>query len=435
MTAYLPILTGFGVLVLLTAWLPMVLREAPLSLPMACVGIGALLFGLPGVLGSAPDPAGNLAFTEHLTEFVVLISLMGAGLKLDRPLGWRAWRITWRLLGIAMPLTIAALALLAHWLFGLGAAAALLLAAALAPTDPVLASDIQVGPPMSGLEDETRFALTSEAGLNDGLAFPFVLLAVVLASGEAGGNGIAGWFVYAVLWKMAAGVGVGALLGWALGWLAFHTPNRAKLSRTGDGFVALGVTCLIYGLTELAGGYGFLAVFVAALALRNAERGHAYHETLHDFAEQLERLLMMVLLVLFGGALVEGTLLRSFGWPVVAFTAAAIFVVRPLSGWLSLAGVACPPGERAVISGFGIRGLGTAYYLAFALGHAEFEDPDLLWTAASCVVLVSILLHGITVTPVMRYLDHRRRGEQLVLPLQGEAEPAAELLPVRLAER
>jgi sodium/hydrogen antiporter len=147
MDPYIVVLAGFGALVLLTAWLPMVLREAPLSLPIVCVGIGAALFAIPGVPGVAPHPQDHLPVVERLTELVVIISLMGAGLKIDRVLGWRSWIITWRLLGLSMPLTIVGLAFLAHFLLGFGAATALLLAAALAPTDPVLASDIQVGPP------------------------------------------------------------------------------------------------------------------------------------------------------------------------------------------------------------------------------------------------------------------------------------------------
>src|SRR3954471_15675265 len=220
MDPYIVVLAGFGALVLLTAWLPMVLKEAPLSLPIVCVGIGAALFAIPGVPGVAPHPQDHLPVVERLTELVVIISLMGAGLKIDRVLGWRSWIITWRLLGLSMPLTIVGLAFLAHFLLGFGAATALLLAAALAPTDPVLASDIQVGPPGRGEEDETRFSLTSEAGLNDGLAFPFVhaALAIALAS-QTGEPWAWRWFSVSVVWKLAAGVVVGYVVGWALGWL------------------------------------------------------------------------------------------------------------------------------------------------------------------------------------------------------------------------
>ncbi len=409
MDPYIVVLAGFGALVLLTAWLPMVLSEAPLSLPIVCVGIGAALFAIPGVPGFLPHPSEQLATVERMTELVVIIALMGAGLKLDRVIGWRSWMITWRLLGIAMPLTIAALAVLGHWLLGFGVATALLLASALAPTDPVLASDVQVGAPKSGEEDETRFALTSEAGLNDGLAFPFVMCAIAIAQASRTGEPwFWSWFGSEVMWRLSAGMAIGVVVGYAVGWLVFHVPNRARLSRTGDGFVALGVTCLAYGLSEMAHGYGFLAVFVAALALRAAERNHRYHEKLHDFAEQVERLLMMVLLILFGGAITSGSLFRALTWEAVAFGLLALFVVRPLSGWISLAHAGCPATERGVISFFGIRGIGSVYYLAYALGKADFENADLLWSTLAFIVLVSILLHGVTVTPVMRVIDRRR---------------------------
>src|SRR3954447_21456536 len=210
MDPYIVVLAGFGGLVLVTAWLPMVLKEAPLSLPIVCVAIGAALFAIPGVPGVAPHPQDHLPVVERLTELVVIISLMGAGLKIDRVLGWSSWIVTWRLLGLAMPLTILGLTLLAYALLGLGAATALLLAAALAPTDPVLASDIQVGRPGEGQEDEVRFSLTSEAGLNDGLAFPFVHLAVVLvALSRTGESWFATWISIDVAWKIAAGLGIG----------------------------------------------------------------------------------------------------------------------------------------------------------------------------------------------------------------------------------
>lgn len=182
MEPYILVLAGFGLLILLTAWLPMLLKEAPLPLPIVCVIIGAGIFGLLPIPGLPPGPAGNRAMTERMTELVVIISLMGAGLRIDRPFALGSWKITWRLPVPGMLLTIVMLTIAAHLLLGLGAASAVLLAACLAPTDPVLASDVQGGPPRSGEEDKVRFALTSEAGLNDGLAFPFVLLAVMLAS-------------------------------------------------------------------------------------------------------------------------------------------------------------------------------------------------------------------------------------------------------------
>jgi sodium/hydrogen antiporter len=327
--------------------------------------------------------------------------------------------IAWRLIGIAMPMTIAAIALLGWSLLGLGLASALLLGAALAPTDPVLASDVQVGPPQSREEDEVRFALTSEAGLNDGLSFPFVYLAIAVSLYQVTGEPwLREWLLVDVVWKITAGIGVGWLVGKLMGYLTFRLPKQAQLSRTGDGFVALGITCLGYGLTELANGYGFVGVFVAALTLRSVECAHSYHENLHAFAEQIERLLMMVLLVFFGAAIAEGSVFKGLNWNVVAVAALILFVVRPLSAWISLMGSPEPPKEKAVIAFFGIRGLGSFYYLAYATGQAQFERPEDLWVTVFLVVLASIVLHGIKVTPTMRHLD-RYRGT----PEQATSEP------------
>ncbi|MFC7541261.1 cation:proton antiporter [Siccirubricoccus deserti] len=312
----------------------------PLSLPMFCVAFGYVAFSLS--TGDTPNPLRYPNVAERLTETVVIVALTGAGLKLDRPFHWGNWALTWRLLIVAMPLSILGIALIGHALLGLGVAAAVLLGAALAPTDPVLAADVQVGPPHSGEEDEVRFTLTAEAGLNDGLSFPFVNLAVALALvGTAPADWLEDWLARDVVWKLSIGLALGWAIGWGLGWLTFHMPNRARLSRTGDGFVALGATFLTYGATELAHGYGFLAVFIAALAMRAAERHHNYHDRLHDFAEQTERLLMMVLLVLFGGALAGGLLAPLRWWDVAGCCCSCSWCGRR-RGWSRCS---APPGR------------------------------------------------------------------------------------------
>lgn len=211
MNTYVVLIAVFGAIILVTAWLPLVLKPLPLSLPIACIALGILLALSPLSYIAAANPLENRALTERLTELAVIISLMGAGLKLDRPVSWRGWMVTWRLLAISMPLTIAGIALLGWGLLGLGLASAILLGAALAPTDPVLASDVQVGPPNSEEEDEVRFALTSEAGLNDGLSFPFVYLAIAIALSQVSGEPWLGeWLAVAVVWKLAAGLALAA---------------------------------------------------------------------------------------------------------------------------------------------------------------------------------------------------------------------------------
>jgi NhaP-type Na+/H+ or K+/H+ antiporter len=402
---------GFGAL--LAGILPRVLERRPLSMPIAFLALGMLVFALPLGLPAA-DPLAHPKVTEHLTEIGVIVALMGAGLKIDRPFSRRGWASTWRLLIVAMPVTIAAMAFLGWWWAGLVPATALLLGAALAPTDPVLAADVQVGEPTDeeDSEDEVRFALTSEAGLNDGLAFPFVYAAIGMAS-VAGMGWFGEWAWQDVLYKGVVGVVGGAVVGRLLGKLFFRARKDAlRLARHSEGFLALAATFLAYGLVEVAGGYGFLAVFVAARAIRTAEHSHEYHQVLHDFAEQTERLLTVLLLLLFGGAVVGG-LLAPLTWPAALAGLALIFLIRPASGFLALRGAPGHTAEHWVIAAFGIRGIGSFYYISYALTHAEFPGADLVWATIGFVVLVSVVLHGVAVTPVMRFLDraNERTGQ------------------------
>ena len=401
--AYILFLTGAGVLIALVAWLPLLLRRAPLSLPIICIGLGAAISLTPRI-GIAPLPFAYPEITERLTEFVVIIALMGAGLKIDRIIGWRAWRVTWRLLAITMPLSILAIMALGVWGLGLSLAAALLLASSLAPTDPVLAADVQVGPPRSGQEDEARFGLTSEAGLNDGLAFPFVHLAIAISLAASDPDWLTRWFAFNVVWEIGFGVLAGWLIGLAFGWLTFRAPSDKSLARTGDGLIALAATFVSYGVTEIMHCYGFLAVFITALTLRHAHRQHDFHTDMHDVIEQIERVAMMIVLLLFGGALMHG-LLSPLTLPDMISALVIVLVIRPAAGWLGLAGLKIAPMERMTIAFFGIRGVGSFYYLAYALNHSSIQPADRLWAILGLVVLFSIILHGVTVTPVMRRLD------------------------------
>lgn len=405
MDAYILALLGGGILILLVAWFPAVSRELPLSLPIVCVAIGIVVFSFPGPQG-AIEPLRYPEIVERVTEFVVIVALTGAGLRLDRKLGFRAWRVTWRLLAVTMVLSIGLIAFLGVYGLGLSLATAMLLGAVLAPTDPVLAADVQTGPPRSGEDGEVRFALTSEAGLNDALAFPFVHLALTIAAaGEVVTAASLGqWALIAVLWKLGVAVAVGWMLGKALGWITFHTPGKANLSRTGDGLLALGFTIISYAATEVVQGYGFLAVFLTALGIRNANPGHEFNNSLHDFIEQIERLVMMAVLVMFGASIANG-LFAALTWLDAMIGLVILLVVRPLAGWLGLLGLDQPLQEKAMIAFFGIRGLGSMYYLAYGLNHGEFEDADELWPIVGFIIAGSILIHGVTVTPLMKRID------------------------------
>ena len=397
---------------LLAAALPRLLVNRAFSMPLVFLGAGMVLFALPLGLPQ-PDPVAYRPWVEHLSEGVVIVSLMGAGLSLNRPIGWRRWATTWRLLAIAMPLTVLGVAALAYGALGWPLAAALLLGAVLAPTDPVLASDVQVGEPTddSSDEDEVRFGLTSEAGLNDGLAFPLVYAAIALALAGGGTGWVADWALQELLAKIAIGVVAGLAVGWVLGQLFFGARrDPLRLSEHAEGFVALAATFLAYGVTEVAHGYGFIAVFVTACTIRAAERDHGYHQVLHSFIDQVERLLVAWLLLLVGGALVTGAL-GEFHWSALLIAAGLVFVIRPLAGVISLVGGRAGWRERVAISFFGIRGIGSVYYLSYALGAATFGVPEgQLWTVVTSAIVLSVVVHGVTATPVMTRLDLLRRA-------------------------
>ncbi len=393
----------FGVGLLAGAILPRFLRRTPVSMPMLYLGGGMLL---PFLWADIPriDPIDDGTLIERLSEMAVIISLMGAGLKLDRPLGWRSWASTWRLLAVTMPLCIAAMAVGGIWLAGLPLAAAVLLGAVTAPTDPVLAASVQVGPPgQSGKEPEVRFALTSEAGLNDGLAFPFVHLAIVLSVTGFAMNGMLDWFTVSVVWKIAAGTGVGLLIGWVVAWLVFRLSPPDVVS---GGFVALALTLVAYGSAELAHGYGFIAVFVAALTFRRFEKNHTYHHALHDFSEQLEYLFLVILLLALGIAVTQG-LFADIGWQQVALALLLLLVIRPLAGMIGLWRSGLPMAQRLSISALGIRGIGTVYYLAYGLSYSVIDETVAreLWALAAMIIVLSVVLHGIAAPKVMKHLD------------------------------
>lgn len=405
-----------GFAVLAAAVLPKLLRRMPLSMPMIFLGSGILAFTLLPDLPD-PDPVKYGDFTTHLTEVCVIISLMGAGLALDRPFHWRGWTTTWRLLGIVMPLCILVMTLLGLWVLGLGLAAAILVAGAIAPTDPVLASEVQVGKPADTEddpdEDEVRFALTSEAGLNDGLAFPFVYLAILISLVGASPDAWLGeWVALDVLWRTVAGVLIGFGTGKLLSMVFFAAKGKTfRLSEHSEGFVALAATFLAYGAAEMVEGYGFVAVFLCALTIRSAEHNHSYHQVLHSYVEQLERLMTVVILVLLGGAIARG-LLEGIGWTEVLVALAFLLLVRPLAGWLGLMGGKTGPRERLAISYFGIRGIGSLYYVAYALTHGNFDaEARELWALIGLVVALSIVVHGATTAPLMNRLDRLRVAE------------------------
>ncbi len=399
---YYLVILGLGGVALLVVWLPLLLKRLPLSLPIVCIALGYVVFTL------TPIPPGRLppmSLAARVTEIVVVIALMGAGLKIDRPFSLRGWQTAWRLLGVAMPLTIVSMMLLAHYFGGFAWPGALLLAATLAPTDPVLASSVGVGPPGTGEEGEIRFGLTAEAGFNDGLAGPLVTLAILLTSATF--TQFAGrWAGVDMLATIVGGGAVGWILGRVFGWLAFHLPT-GSMSSTGDGLAVLALTFLCFGTVQELGLNGFIGVFVMAITFRGCSPGDRFHRALAEFAGQVESLLTMVILVFFGGTLALG-LLTPIHARDIGLALLLILVVRPLTGWISLTASPHPRVSRALTAFFGIRGISTIFYLLHALSTARFADATRIAAVVGWAISGSILIHGVSSTPLMAWADRRR---------------------------
>jgi NhaP-type Na+/H+ or K+/H+ antiporter len=422
-----------GLSLLLAIVLPQVTRRIALSPPMVLVALGMLIGLLPLPDGVSLEPQANRELITHVTEFTVLVSLMGVGLAIERALdlrswrSWRSWSPVWRLVGVAMPLTILGVALLGWWVAGLAPAVALLLGAVLAPTDPVLASDVQVGEPVTddvdedevdtrAQDDDIRFSLTAEAGINDGLAFPFVHLALLLLAGGFTFLDAGAWLGWYVAGKIVLGVAVGLAAGWLLGRQAFRArTDTLRLADHGEPLLALAALLTAYGAAELVHGYGFLAVFTCAMSLRSSERKHSYHRAMHGVVERLERLMTLLVLLVLGMAMTRG-LLEHVDWRGLLVAIALVLVVRPLAAYAALSLLprdehrdgGLDRGERMATAFFGVRGVGSLFYLAYATSHEHVPDEAWLWSTVACTVIVSVLLHGITATPAMARIDARR---------------------------
>jgi NhaP-type Na+/H+ or K+/H+ antiporter len=376
---------------------------------------------------------------EHLTEIVVLVSLFTAGLKLSPGLTDRSWLLPLRLALTSMVITVAAIAALGYWLLGLPLGAAILLGAILAPTDPVLASDVQVTEP--GDRDRLRFALTGEGGLNDGTAFPFVMLGLGLLGLHELGAGGWRWVAVDVLWATGAGLAVGTLLGVVVGRLVLYLRRQHSEDVGLDDFLALGLIGVSYGVAVLLHAYGFLAVFAAGVALRHLEQSRLgqpstaastsvteaaltpaktlveiatsddkgqpakMSQGLLSFNEQLDRIGEVAIVITIG------TLLWAVEWDYARwwFVAVLLLLVRPAAVGLGLVGSGSLGHQRWLIGWFGIRGVGSLYYLMYAINKGlDRELADTLTALTLSVVVTSVVVHGVSVTPLMAAYESRR---------------------------
>ncbi|MBD59572.1 MAG: sodium:proton antiporter [Citromicrobium sp.] len=418
--AYHILLAGCGLAIIFGYWLPRYFHgREPAASGLLILG-GLAVFGLlPGV-PDALNPLDNPRIWELASEFAVIIALFGTGIRIDRIRGRGLWGATVRLLAIAMPLCILAMAVLGQTV-GLTLAAAVLLAAVLAPTDPVLATDVQVGPPLEGGEHPVRFALTTEAGLNDGLAFPFVYLAIFIVAGASTATGgvpdwLGEWLGFYVGYKILVGAAAGMAAGWLLGRILFTLPSRNPLADAGTGVIALAGVLVTYGLTELIEGYGFIAAFAMGVVLRRKEAEHEYHGRLHSFSSALEHSVTAILLVLLGGAI--PSLLGYLDWRHAVLGVALIFLIRPVSGMLALWGNPMSLRQRGVVAFYGVRGIGSIYYLAYAGGQLDLVDEGALWATVTFTILLSTIVHGFSAGSVVWAATHEGESDGEKRPVE-----------------
>lgn len=415
-----------GCLLLVMGLTVSLLKRSPITSAIIYLAVGVLVG--PTVLNLFHfNPLKESALLETLTEVAVLISLFSAGVKMPVPFSFVRWRAPIQLATVSMTVTVVLVAAFAYFVLGLPLGAGVLLGAILAPTDPVLATDVQTRHP--GDKDQLRFTLTCEAGMNDGSAFPFVMLGMgMLGLHELGDYGL-GWILVDVLWATLAGIAIGVAAGVVLarlGWKLRSKPHKHELL---DDFLGLGLIGVVYGLTVMVNGWGFLAVFFAAVALRQTELKLAKAaqaafdgsitrqtaraagmlqkeleppETVSEgslvFKEHLERLSEVVLVLLIGGS----PYLNSWTWEAVWLALFLFVIARPLSVIVGLMGTKTTWRVRGMTGWFGVRGIGSLYYLMYAIQHGLPETQSLqLIQMTLIVVTLSILLHGTSVKPLM----------------------------------
>jgi sodium/hydrogen antiporter len=391
------LLASVVILILIVA--PRVKSKKYITSPIFFLLLGIALFLLP-IPWELPELIDEPVLLKRITEFGVIVALVSAGLKINDPFSWKTWSSSTRLLLVTMPLTIAATAFLGWWVAGLVPASAILLGAVLAPTDPVLANDVQTSDPGSPDDSSVRLTLTTEAGLNDGLAFPFTNLAIAVAVlGLAPSVWIVDWLLIDVLYKIIVGAIVGVVCGKFLGFLLFNIPDNENL-KIADNVFAIALVLFPYAAAELVSSYGFIAVFVSASVFRQKRPEHEYQKRVHRFSVTMEGLVEGILMLIIGGYLVFGVL-KPLTFPMIAVSVAIIFLVRPISGLIAFTGSDLPKHKKWVISFFGIRGIGSMYYLAYGIYMADFPQSDELWAITIFIVVVSVIVHGVSAKPIM----------------------------------
>lgn len=438
-----------GAVLLILALTSSYLRWMPVTTSAVCLLLG-ICIGPLGMDLLHLDIKGSARWMEHLTEVAVLFSLFVSGLKLRLPLKHRTWRIAFGMAGPVMLLTILGTCLVLHWLLDLSWGVSLLVGAILAPTDPVLAGLVQVNNAQD--YDSLRFGLSGEAGLNDGTAFPFVIFALTfMQHGGFDGDWLGGWVLKNLLWAVPAGLLVGYWMGRGIGRITLKMRiTNADSTLSPNDYLTLALIALAYVVAEAIGGYGFLSVFAAGLGLRQAEFkstgnsqtpaehlaqpvvGHMEVEpehALHGDVGQLQDTqiaagVMMGDMLAFGGlversmevflvTLLGVVLVSHWDWRALAVGALLFCVIRPLSVLSIPWGTLLNRHQRGLVGWFGIRGIGSIYYLFYAINHGLVGTSSAVAVNLTLsVIALSIVVHGLSTQPMLAWYERRAQAQQ-----------------------
>ncbi len=399
------------------------IARLPLSFAIIYLVVGILLgpYGL-GLIQLRRDEVFNAELLKRLTELVVIISVFSCGLKIVRPIRLGVWGITARLIIFLMPISIFALAAVGKLFLGMNWAEAILLGAILAPTDPVLASEVQLTD--TNDQDELRFGLTSEGGLNDALAFPFVYFGIHALKDDNWGNWFQQWVLVDLIWAIAAGIIMGVVVAKSIVWIETRIAKRRPADELMEDFVAISTILLSYSLTEMVNGYGFLAVFVAGLVVQRSYRNPEKPLAQLKFIERVEKLLEVGTILLLGSILLFQPMLNYAGQSLLVIIF-LFFIIRPVGVWISTIGKrplgsnrrTLHPGTRWLFGWFGIRGVGSLYYLAYAFGQGLKGEvaEQIAWITYTTIV-ASVILHGISATPLMKWYERNIANQRNATP-------------------
>lgn len=414
-----------GTLLIMMTLSGSMLKRLPVSTAMFYLAVGYGL-GPSGWNMLAPDPIRHAAVLERITECALLVSLFASGLKLGVPLSDKHWYLPIRLALLSMAITVGLLSVIGIWGLGLAPGIAILLGGILAPTDPVLASEVQVEQATD--RDRLRFGLTGEGGLNDATAYAFITLGLGLMGWHDLGHGWR-WLAIDVIWGFGGGVLIGGCLGALIGKLVIFLRTQYKEAIGLDEFLSLGLIALAYGAASLGHCSGFLAVFAAGLALQRTEArsnrnvvavvpagvpdretqeaiatspdhaGAYLMQAVRSFNGQLERIVELTVVVLVGALLnYSGFRMADLWLPALLF-----LLVRPVSVWLGLHGMHVERDQRWLMAWFGIRGIGSIYYLLYAINHGlNLPQAQQIIDLTLATVVASIVLHGVSTTPLMQ---------------------------------